>query len=184
MSRLRDAFARWKLRRGILSDPTAKPRLAPQAIVEQQRSARGYSAAIPAAGWTEDITKRNAEIEADYAAEVARRTALFERGEYIPRYGSVQADMYFDMRARHAVNVTGLQPREQPLTKEEFRDARTISGLTSEIQAIENSTLDRTVKIPARPSKQEVLDAAGGNQERAAQVEARLDELFGVEATS
>ncbi len=65
---------------------------------------------------------------------------------------------------------------------DETKDARTVSLLTSEIQQIESARMDKTVTIPSRPSKREVLDAAGGDEQRAAQVERKLDELYGAEA--
>lgn len=148
------------------------------ALVERQRTERGYASAIPADAWSEDITKRNTEIAQAYEQETARRTALLERGEYTPRFGSVENDMTFEMRT---ANVTGQQPRYPLLTPPESRDARTISGLTTRIQAAER-TLEDQMAIPSRPSKREVLDAAGGDPQRAAQVEARLDELYGAQA--
>lgn len=166
-----------KLRRGAIVDPTQRAPLAPQAIVEQQRAMRGYTAAKPAAEWTEDITKANAEVAATYEAEVARRTALFERGEYTPRFGSVENDMVFEMRT---TNVTGLEPAQRILTPEELRDARTLAGLTTEVQTLEAGK-PRRVTMPQRPTPREIMAAVGGDVARARQLQTRLDDLYGEE---
>ncbi len=167
------------LQRGLIENPIAPTRMTPPAIREQQRATRGYSAAMPAAEWTDDIARSNQEIADAWAAEEQRRTTLFERGEYTPRFGSVGADMIFEMRTQ---NVTGLQPALPQLSKKEFGQAATVSELTSQVQAVERSRADRTITRPERPTKREVLDRCEGDEARAAQVEQRLDELFGAEA--
>lgn len=176
--------------KGSIAEPTRREPLTPAAIVEQQRVTRAPAAAMPAAAWTDDITRHNAEIAVEYAAEIARRILLFEKGEYTPRFGKIDKetgqfvpdigyDVQFEMKRD---NVTGLAPALPALSTLEFKQAATVSDLTSEIQVIERGQQDRTVTMPARPSKREVLDRVGGDESKAAQVEQRLDELFGAEA--
>ncbi len=167
-----------RLRHGLDGLASADPihiGTTPVAQIEQQSMNRAYSPALPAAEWTEDITRHNAQIAADYDAELARRTALLERGEYVPRFGSPENDLAFEMRT---VNVTGQAVLQPSLTPAAHREARTVAGLREEVAAIERSQ-PRTV--PARPSRQEVLDACGGDPVRAAQLQARVDDLFGGE---
>lgn len=163
---------------GASIESAASTPTVPIAVIQQQRAIRGYAASIPAAEWTYDITRANKEIADAHNAEVERRRALLERGEYVSRFGSIETDMLFEMRTQ---DVTGLQPSYPLLSTKEDKDARTVSRLTSEIQMIERQQMDPTITIPARPSKREVLEAAGGDGVRAALVEKKLDELYGVE---
>jgi hypothetical protein len=185
---VKELVAWLKLRRPTVRDPLKSGTFSPPPpIVEEQRAQRTYSPAQPSAPWTQDITARNAQIAKDYDDEMARRTALFEKGEYTPRFGKInretgefEHDIAYDVEFEMArANVTGLQPLQPELTPQEFKDARTVSGLTSEIQSIEASQRDKTVVMPTRPTRQEVLDATGGDEARAAMLQKRVDELFG-----
>jgi hypothetical protein len=167
------------IRRGIIESPISTARISPPAIVEQQRAMRGYSAAMPAAGWTEDITRSNQAIADAWSNEERRRADLKERGEYVSRFGDITADMVFESRTH---NVTGLEPAVPALSPLEAAQATTVSDLENEIQMVERSRADKSITVPGRPSKREVLERAGGDEVRAAQVERKLDELYGVEA--
>lgn len=187
MNRLKK-WLRLKLALTGLNAPVPGVTPPPAPLVEQQRATRGTKAAIPAAEWTDDIARQNAQIAKDYQAEIERRTLLFEKGQYKPRFGrfdeetgtfhpDIACDVQFEMSR---ANVTDIQPLQPLLTPEEFRDARTISGLTSEIETIELSQRTGEPVVPARPSRAEILAACGGDEVRAKQLEARVVELFGV----
>ncbi len=165
--------------RGSIVEPTRSEPMTPPAIREQQRAMRGYSASVSPDEWTEDITRSNEQIADAWSAEERRRTDLKERGEYVSRFGDITADMVFESRTH---NVTGLEPAVPALSPVEFKQAATVSDLTSEIQMIERGQADKSVTVPSRPSKREVLERTGGDEARAAQVEQKLDELYGVEA--
>lgn len=71
---------------GTMSAPTAQHE---QKTVEQKfREEHGYSMAGEADAWSEDISQHNAEVQAEYDAEVERRKAAMLAGTYQPRYAT------------------------------------------------------------------------------------------------
>lgn len=164
--------------------------MVPPALVQQQ-AAETYAPAGYAAPWSDDITRQNAAIAAAYEAEVARREALYAKGEYTPRFGkrnedgSFDPDIAYDVQADMARDtVTWLKPLQPLLTVEERRTEATLGALTAQVRDLEYQRADKTILVPGRPSHEEVLDAAGGDATVAAQLESRLDDLFGRESES
>jgi hypothetical protein len=151
----------------------------PEAIFYKRQEQRGYASARPANQWTEDIARSNQEIADAWSNEERRRNDLKERGKYVSRFGDITADMVFESRTH---NVTGLEPAVPALSPLEASQATTVSDLENEIQMVERSRADKSITVPGRPTKREVLERAGGDEARAAQVERKLDELYGVEA--
>lgn len=83
----------------------------------------------------------------------------------------VEAQMWKESRNADATHQQPLQPL---LTPQEVQIAREWSAVKSDVDRLEEHAARR-----AKPSAAEVLEAAGGNETRAAQLQAKVDELFG-----
>lgn len=176
------------------TEPVLPAALAPPAIVEQVRAERrALTPAKQAAAWTDDITVHNRFVDACAAAhklwrftslQHGTRPAPAQLGNIIQRkiaqgvpieeateaalWDVVEYEVWQASRNTDATHQRVLQP---PLTPTEHTQARTISQLTAQVQTIEYQRLPK-------PSAEEILAAAGDNPERAAQLQAKVDEVF------
>jgi hypothetical protein len=184
--------------------------LTPPAIVEEYKHERKYTAARPALPWSDDIKAHNHWVNAEweqrrqylvtgytigalalpdgFPAILAKRTAV-ERD----KPSAVETVDEFDWRCRclaiadlveaqmwkesRNADATCQQPLQPLLTPQERQIAREWAAVKSEVDTIEEQRARRS----ERPSAAEILQAAGGNEERAAQLQAKVDELFGSE---
>lgn len=83
------------------------------------------------------------------------------------------ADTILWRESRNA-DATHQQPLQPLLTPQEVQIAREWSAVKSDVDRLEEHAARRS-----KPSAAEVLEAAGGNETRAAQLQAKVDELFG-----
>lgn len=165
---------------------------------EQFRREHGYSKARVPLPWSEDISKHNAEVDAEYNAEIGRRKVLMLAGEYKPRWVLYGLDVLPDptnpdhvdwhlemsMDPGRRVNVTkdvGV-PMQPMVSDDEMAQRRAVGRLRRGL-----SVLDPTnpAKVPATVraligSRYKVLEECHWNETLADQVEAAACKTFGV----
>lgn len=139
-------------------------------ILEYQSGAEPLPAGFPRI--LEARTAR--EIMARNGTDMPIDTPAFRDLCYVAAIADlVEAQMWKESRNADATHQQPLQPI---LTPQEIQIAREWSAVKSDVDRLEEHAARR-----ARPSEAEIFEAAGGNTERAAQLQAKVDELFGKE---
>lgn len=190
MKMMGQVMAWWRRRfsQHSVSAPGLEVQPSPVAIVQEKRT---YTPAKPAAGWTGEIQQHNQRVDLEWEAEKRRRFDDLDAGRRPHPPGvarlvaggkSLQEALWavvdYEMwKESRTVDVTGLQPLHDVLSENDSDDAKEAASLHRAVNRLEWDRARRTL----RPSEAEILVAANGSAERAAQLRAKVDQIFGTE---
>lgn len=165
---------------------------------EKFRREHGYSKARVPLPWSEDIARHNAEVDAEYNAEIERRKVAMRAGEYKPRWVLYDLDVLPDPRnpdhvdwhlemsmdPGRRVNVTkdaGV-PMQPMVSDDEMASRRAVKRLDLGLKKWDEASgtlVPKTVR-EIIGSRHSILEACHWNEQMADQVEATACETFGV----
>lgn len=182
---------------------------APTSHEQRVQQTVDWSKPQPAAPWTQDVRRHNEGMsQAEKAKRFARFTAylrdastwpprmgvLFDR-YHLPESYDILEDLfrpdnsyvaillaltevvdYYAWREARTADVTHEAPKLALLTKEETTDAREAGTLGRQVTEAERQ---RIYGSTGAPTDEEILYAAGGDEVKAAQLKAKVRELFG-----